>query len=456
MATILVVEDEAPVQTVFCRTLNLDGHRTVGVSSGEEALRVAGLHPFDMALLDLKLPGMDGLQTLDALRACQPLMKAVMVTGFGTIPTAVSAMRAGAYAFLEKPVDLGHLKTVVESCLDTEAPPSAAPAANEPDESEVEFEGMIGACAQIREVFRLIRRAAPTPYPVLITGETGTGKELVARALHRYSPRHSNPFVDVSCAAGQVTLFESEFFGHERGAFTDAREMKVGRFEQANKGTLFLDEIGELPPEAQAKLLRVIERGEATRTGGTKPVRFDVRLVAATNTDLEAAVARGAFRRDLYHRLSVLTIRLPALRERADDVALLVDHVFDRLRRQRGMPAATLSAGARRILLSHDWPGNVRELQHVLLRAIMTAKTAVIEPGDLPALLPETAALPKGSDLNLPTGVSLTDHVDRVRLRIERALILQALDRADGSRVEAAKLLGITERTLFRKLRELN
>ena len=456
MATILVVEDEAPVQTVFCRTLNLDGHRTIGVSSGEEALRVAGTHPLDMALLDLKLPGMDGLQTLDALRACQPQMKAVMVTGFGTIPTAVSAMRAGAYAFLEKPVDLSYLKQVVDSCLDSVTPPSSAPESANVDESEVEFEGMVGVCAEMREVFRLIRKAAPTPYPVLITGETGTGKELVARALHRYSPRHRNPFVDVSCAAGQVTLFESEFFGHERGAFTDAREMKVGRFEQANKGTLFLDEIGELPAEAQAKLLRVIELGEATRIGGTKPVRFDVRLVAATNTDLEAAVARGTFRRDLYHRLGVLTIRLPPLRERADDVGLLIDHVFDRIRRQRGTTGVTLSADARRILLSHDWPGNVRELQHALLRAMMTAKTSVVEPSDLPALLPNSAALPKESDLTLPTGVSLIDHVDRVRARIERALVLQALDRADGSRVEAAKLLGITERTLFRKLKELN
>jgi DNA-binding NtrC family response regulator len=436
--------------------MHTDGHQTFETRSGEAALDSARLSVPDIAIIDLKLPGMDGVQTFRALGHEHPRLKGIMLTAFGTIPSAVTAMQAGFSDYLEKPVDFDELRRLVRTCC--AVPALSAGALHEPTvpalRREDEFEGMVGACPSMTEIFRLIPAIAATSQPVLVTGETGTGKELVAKALHRHSPRRHGPFIDINCAAGQVTLFETEFFGHERGAFTDAQSAKPGRFELANGGTLFLDEVGELPLEAQAKLLRVLERGEVVRIGGTRPVRFDVRIVAATNADLQEAVRRGAFRRDLFHRLNVLTVQLPALRQRQNDLALLVARIFDRTRREFRKDALVLSEDAKLRLIAHDWPGNIRELQHVLLRAVVGARQATVRAADLQILARSQPMGVQDRDFLLPAGFDLAQHLADVTTRIEQSLLRQALQKAGGNRAEAARLLGIDRRTVFRKLQE--
>jgi two-component system, NtrC family, response regulator AtoC len=311
------------------------------------------------------------------------------------------------------------------------------------------FDDMIGSGPHMQDVFRWITRMAPTDRPVLILGETGTGKELVARAIHRHSPRRERRFVDLNCAAVPTSLFESEVFGHEPGAFTDAKSRRIGCFEQADRGTLFFDEVGELSSEAQTKLLRVIERGEVTRLGGSRPVPVNVRIIAATNADLDAAMTRGVFRPDLYWRLNTLQIRLPPLRERPTDLPLLVEHYFARIKVAVGRPAVNLSVDAQDALLAHGWPGNVRELEHALEQAIVSASGSTIEATDLPLSIFEAPKGPQVPNLVRPKDVPLPEALRQFTDRLERRWILEALRECNGNRGAAARALGIDRRTLY-------
>jgi len=360
VAVILVVDDEAQVLDLVCTALTRAGHHAVAATTGQEAVDLAPRIRPALLLLDLKLadPAMDGLAVFTRIRADLPGVIGVMMTGFGTLPHACESGRAGIAAYIAKPFVPDELLAVVNGALAKHGRPPARAPDEPPDDmpTAAAFDSMIGASEAMQHVFRWIVRSAPLDVPVLICGETGTGKELVARSIHRRSARADGPFVDVNCSAVPTTLFESEFFGHERGAFTDAREAKPGFFERAHGGTLFLDEVGDLALEAQAKLLRVIDQGEVLPLGARRPTPIDVRIVAATNVDLVAAIARETFRKDLYWRLNGFSVRLPPVRERAGDVALLIDEVFERTRVALRRPDVRLLPGARQALLDHDWP----------------------------------------------------------------------------------------------------
>ena len=463
MATILAVDDDPQVQGIVRFTLSRAGHEVLEAPSGEAALEVAGGRHIDLAIIDNKLSGISGLETFRRLRVSTPHLPGIVLTGYASYPNVVEAMRAGISDYLAKPFSPRELLEVVERAVEQAkgAPRSAGrsqrtvplPAGSDPwldaRGGLPGFDDIVGDCPGMREVFRLIPRVAESSDPALIVGETGTGKELVARALHRHSARANGPFVDINCAAIPADLLESELFGHERGAFTGATERKPGKFELAHRGTLFLDEIGEMPPGAQAKLLRALERRELTRVGGTRRIPVDLRIVAATNADLEALVSQAGFRRDLYYRLDAHVLRLPPLRARGDDIGLLVGYAFERIRRERGLDL-TLSDAARQALLVHDWPGNVRELDHQIRRAITAARTAVVDGLDLPISL--TSSKP---DAQLPAvgpGFNLVSATARAAAQYETNQIRSALARFGGNRTAAALWLGIDRKTLYTKI----
>jgi DNA-binding NtrC family response regulator len=423
----LVVEDKESLRRLLVTALSEEGYEVASAAdvSGARALLAAG--PFAAVLSDLKLPDGTGLDVLAAARDAAPSAPVIVLTGFGTVATAVEAMKQGAYDFLEKPVEIDDLARLLERALGTEepAPGEAIPAFAPPGAPPI-----VGRHPRLRAALRLLERVAPTESTVLLTGESGTGKELFARALHALSPRRSGPFVAVNCAAIPETLIENELFGHERGAFTGADKRQSGRFELAASGTLFLDEIGELGPAVQGKVLRVLEERSFERVGGGATLHADVRLVAATNRDLEAMAAAGSFRSDLFFRLSIFPLELPPLRERASDIPLLARHLLARLSERLRCPPLTLSADAIELLLAERWPGNVRELGNVLERTAILAAGPTLCAADLRAALrpprPE-------------------------RERFEHALIAAA-----GDKQRAAEALGISYRTLQRKIQELD
>jgi DNA-binding NtrC family response regulator len=383
MAVILVVEDDVGVQDFLCKGLRQGGHEPLCFSTGEDALDRARRRS-DLAIIDIKLPGMDGVATLRMARRIHPRLRAIACTAYPEYLDQTEALRAGFDAYVVKPVRLHVLLDQVERLLALE---SRAP--EEGVTYSGTFDGMIGRSDRMRDVFRRIATVARLSQPVLVLGETGTGKELVARSIHAQSPRHRGPFVDVNCAAVPAPLLESEFFGHERGAFTDAKEARTGRFEEAHRGTLFLDEIGELPAELQAKLLRAVDQGEIRRLGSARPTAVDVRIVAATNVDLRRKMEGGWFRADLYWRLSAFVIALPPLGERGQDVALLIDHFMAAFASELGAQGVRLSEEARARLVAYTWPGNVRELQHVVRQILVLGRNAVIDVADLPVELRE-------------------------------------------------------------------
>ena len=426
-ARLLVVEDKESLRRLLVTALSEEGYEVASAADVAGARAHLAEGPFAAVLSDLKLPDGSGLDVLEASRQAAPSAPVIVLTGFGTVATAVEAMKQGAYDFLEKPVEIDDLARLLERALSTEeasageavpifAPPGAPP--------------IVGRHPRLRAALRLLERVAPTESTVLLTGESGTGKELFARALHALSPRRSGPFVAVNCAAIPETLIENELFGHERGAFTGADRRQSGRFELAASGTLFLDEIGELRPEVQGKVLRVLEERSFERVGGGATLRADVRLVAATNRDLEAMATAGTFRSDLFFRLAVFPLELPPLRERSSDIPLLARHLLDRLaERHRSAPLA-LAADASDLLSAEPWPGNVRELSNVLERAAILASGPTLRAADL-----RSVVRPPRSE----------------RERLERALIA-----ADGDKQRAAEALGMSYRTLQRKIQELD
>ncbi len=471
-ATILVADDDRTIRAVLSRALGRIGYTVRATGSASTLWRWASEGAGDLAITDVVMPDGDGLDLLPRLKAERPDLPVIVMSARNTLMTAIRANERGAYEYLPKPFDLDELTSTVERAL---ALPSApAEAADEGAAGPEDSLPLVGRSPAMQEVYRVVARLTATDLTVLITGESGTGKELVARALHDFGKRREHSFVAVNMAAIPRELIESELFGHEKGAFTGATARAAGRFEQANGGTLFLDEIGDMPIEAQTRLLRVLQQGEYTTVGGRRPIRADVRIVAATHRDLTSLIEQGRFREDLYYRLNVVPLRLPPLRERLDDMPLLARHFLDRVQSE-GLPAKTIDGGGLQRLKSHSWPGNVRELENLVRRLAALYSEDVI--GDA-IIEGEIGGARKNAQFDgLPGGDSLGECVDhhvarhftahkgampasglygRVLSEVERPLILRTLVATRGNQVKAAQVLGLNRNTLRKKIRELD
>lgn len=452
MARILIVDDDVAVRRALEALLTHHGHTVIVAADGESGAQEYARHQPDLVLLDLTMPGISGVETLQRIKHADPSATAVFLTAFGTVRSAVEAMKAGGFDFLTKPFDNDELMLTIDRALSMAHLRAEVAQLKNDIEGRTQFSSIVGRSPAIRQVVHLLAKVAPVDATVLLLGESGTGKELAARGLHRQSRRASHPFVAINCGTVPATLADATFFGHERGAFTDARESRAGLFEQADGGTLFLDEIGELPVELQVKLLRVLQEREVQRLGGRHPVKVDVRVIAATNRDLAKGMAAGTFRDDLFWRLSGFVITLPPLRDRREDIPLLMDHLIDRLSQQLSLQAREISAEARERLMAHSWPGNVRELEQVLQRALIMCDEPVIGPEHLPPHFGARTTVASGNMGSHAEG-TLDDLVRRATNRVERALIESTLAQCRGNRTKAAAQLGISRRTLFTKLK---
>ena len=442
--SILVVDDEPPQLELIGGFLKKQGFEVTLAESGEKALQRFRRESFDLVLTDQKMPNLSGLDLLKAVRAVNPETPVIVVTAYGSIETAVSAIKAGATDYLTKPLNLDELLHRIEKVREHHRLVLENRDLREELGERHRIEGIIGESGRMLEVFSLVRRVAPSEATVLIRGESGTGKELIAKAIHFASPRASGPLVKVNCAALPETLLESELFGHEKGAFTGALVTRKGRFEVASGGTIFLDEIGDLPTHLQAKLLRVLQEREFERVGSSKPISIDVRILAATHRDLERLLKAGQFRDDLYYRLNVVTIVLPPLRERRQDLPLFMDHLLRVFAEKNGKKIRGFTSEAREALLRYDYPGNVRELENIIERASVITRGDVICRADLPISIQEPEVEESSSKTDLPVVVE----------RLERRLIREALARSGGVQTRAAEQLGITERALRYKLKK--
>ncbi len=453
MSDILVVEDKESLRAMLRRTLESRGYSVQEAGDAYEARRRLQGSRQAVVLTDLRLPAGSGLDVLQAAREADPQTPVILMTAFGTVADAVSAMKSGAADFLTKPVDTDHLLLLVERALDRRRLDTEYVLLKEEYLRRFGFPRVLGEDAALKEAMMAIQRAAPADATVLILGESGTGKELMARALHQLSPRAKSPFVAINCAAIPEALLENELFGHEKGAFTGANARKVGRVELAHRGTLFLDEIGDLPLALQAKILRLVQEKQFERVGGLQTITADVRIVAATNRDLQEAVARKEFREDLFFRLSVLPVTVPPLRRRRGDILILAKAFLDRFAAELGHRGIGISAAARAALLEHPWPGNVRELQNCMERAVILCGDAEILPGHLRLGRPAGDGPRLGDVMDLSG--SLGEVLDRVTKRAEEETIRLALREAEGDRAVAAQRLGIGISTLNRRLRGL-
>jgi nitrogen regulation protein NR(I) len=456
---VLIVDDEPNLRKILSAQLSRDGYEVMTAEDGEQGLALLKDHHIDLVITDLKMPKVDGMTLLRRALELEPELPIILITAHGTIDTAVEALKSGAFDFVTKPFDKDEVRQIVAKALKTRDL-RAADATSVPTGRGVRF-GIIGDSQGITDLYAVLERVADTPTTVLITGESGTGKELVARALHEHSSRKDKPFIKVNCAAIPKELIESELFGYERGAFTGAVSSKPGRFELANGGTLFLDEIGEIPIEMQVKLLRALQESEFERVGGIKTIRVDVRLVAATNRDLKKLIAGGTFREDLFYRLNVVPIRLPALRERTTDIPLLVEHFLVKFNERLKKKVEGTEPDASETLASYPWPGNIRELENVIERAVLFCDTAKVRASDLP---PEIRGIQAMANVPLPEADlqaalagegGLKEHVKVAMSRLERELVSRALQQTTGNVTHAARLLKISRKGLQLKMKEL-
>jgi two-component system response regulator HydG len=446
---VLVVDDDEPHAQAVAESLERVGYECTVANSGQEGLRLIEEQNFDIVLTDLIMDGVGGLEVLAKAKRELPDAEVVILTGHGTIKTAVTAMQAGATQYLTKPLDINELRTVVDKASQSQRLARTNMELQRQLNERFGFEGVIGNSSSMHAVVARLRQIAPTAATVLITGESGTGKELVAKAIHNNSPRRYKPFVPLNCAALSENILESELFGHVKGAFTGADRERKGWFEHANGGTLFLDEIGDIPATTQVKLLRVLESGEIVRVGTNDPIKVNVRLISATNRELSDAISGGSFRQDLYHRLKVVSVKLPPLRSRREDIPLLIDYFLKQFTVSHGKTVTSVSPAARKALMNFAWPGNVRELRNVIESMVVIDVDGVLDVDDLPEeVVPESgaAAFPASGGASQLVGHSLDE--------IEKYYIAETLKQTNGNREEAARLLGIGERTLYRKLKE--
>ncbi len=448
---LLVVDDEPPVLRVLERVAVKAGFDVVTCGSGGEAIRMLMRKPADLAMVDLRMPDVNGLDLLKQIRGSVPGCEVILMTAYAAVDSAVEAIKLGAREYLTKPFDFERLRHVLAQIREEIERRAQVVALESEVARQLEFCGMLGRSPAMQEVFSLIQRLAPHAKAVLISGETGTGKELAARAFHQAGPRRTRPFVTINCSAVVDTLFESELFGHVRGAFTGAVESKPGVFEAAQGGTLFLDEIGELPLSVQAKLLRALEYGEVQRVGSPQPKRVDVTVIAASNRDLRGEVAAGRFRGDLFYRLNVVEVRLPPLRDRREDIPYLTAAFIRECAERMRKPLTGLTPSAERLMLAERWDGNVRELKNAIERACMLAEGTMISERELTgAFVSET---PPASRLRAANGAGLRAAETPAALQqVEREHILDVLRQVNGNRMAAAKVLGISRRALYRRL----
>ena len=446
MPTILIIEDEAKMRRLLELNLGEDGLKTVSASNAETGLQLLTSEPVHLVLTDLKLPGMSGLELLQKVKEQSPAMPVVVMTAFGSVETAVEAMKAGASDYVLKPFSLAEMKMVVHKELDVSRLREENRSLREALGEKYKHPNVVATSARMQEVLATVERVAPTNSTVLLGGESGAGKDLIARVIHERSRRSPGPFIKINSTAIPENLLESELFGYEKGAFTGATTSKPGKFELADKGTLFLDEIGDVPPATQVKLLRVLQERDFERLGGTRTIKIDVRLIAATNRDLRAALEEGTFREDLYYRLNVVPIDIPPLREHKEDIPDLAKMFFARFCKESGRSISGISPEAMDALLAHHWPGNVRELQNVIERACALAAGPHLEAGDihLDTIRPRAAS---ASDHFLPEGVTLDQWEDE--------MIREALKRANGNKSQAARLLGLSRNALRYRLSKI-
>jgi len=478
-AKILVADDEQNLRRVLVALLRRDGHEVVQAATGLEAIERLG--DVDVVITDLRMPGADGMEVLRTASKHHPHLPVIMITAYGSVGQAVEAIKAGAFDYIEKPFEQDSIRSIIAKAIGQAAANRTAPRQQLYPAGDPEAKGrygLVGTSPEMQGIFAIIDKVADTPSTVLITGESGTGKELVAKALHEQSSRKGEPFIKINCAAIPKTLMESELFGYEKGAFTGATSSKPGRFELADGGTLFLDEIGEIPVEMQVKLLRAIQESEFERVGGIKTLKVDVRLITATNRDLEQEIKNGNFREDLYYRLNVVPLQIPALRVRKGDIPLLVEHIIKKFNERLKKNIQGIDADAVEALEGHNWPGNIRELENVLERTILFCKGERIERADLQlnSSAPEAPLSPRttssgamapvldddlddddavsGELAGTPSG-SLKDIVRAETSRVERELIVKALDETGGNVTQAARLLKISRKSLQMKMKEL-
>ena len=465
---ILVVDDEEGVRWALRKALERAGYRVDLAADGPTGLAAAAGSEVDLVLLDVRLPGQDGLEVLHEIRRHRADLPVIMMTAYGTLQVAVEAMKLGAYDYIGKPFDMDEVLLVVEKALQAQALAREVTQLRQQLETPVVLGGIVGASPAMQQIFKAVGRVAGTDLTVLLRGESGTGKELIARAVHENSRRKDRPFVPVNCAAIPRELLESDLFGHERGAFTGAVAARRGRFEQAEGGTIFLDEIGDMDLSLQTKLLRVLQERRIERVGGEGSLPVDVRIIAATNQDLDAAVTRRAFREDLFYRLNVVTIHLPPLRDRREDIPALAAHFLAHFAAEQHAPPKVCSPETLALLLAHSWPGNVRELENVVKRAAALSPTSLLLPDHLPDALQARAGPAEGAAGDTPFPLDWVQgelgrlaggkdgqlHEHFVAC-LERPLIGVVLRRTGGNQVKAAELLGINRNTLRKRIREL-
>jgi DNA-binding NtrC family response regulator len=468
---ILVADDEQNLRRVLVALLRREGHEVLQAATGLEAIE--RLPDAEVVITDLRMPGADGMEVLRSASKGFPHVPVIMITAYGSVGQAVEAIKAGAFDYIEKPFEQDAIRVIVDKAIRQAHANRMAPSPQLYPTSEPEQKGrfgLVGTSGEMHAIFSVIDKVADTPSTVLITGESGTGKELVAKALHEQSSRKNGPFIKINCAAIPKTLMESELFGYEKGAFTGATSSKPGRFELADGGTLFLDEIGEIPVEMQVKLLRAIQESEFERVGGIKTLKVDVRLVTATNRDLEAEIARGNFRDDLFYRLNVVPILIPPLRKRTGDIPLLVQHIIKKFNERLKKNVSGIADDALAVLEAHGWPGNIRELENVLERTILFVQGDRIERADLqlgsappePPPAPTSSpavSVPDDDDDDEDSGGteisgSLKDIVRAETSRVERELIVKALDETGNNVTQAARLLKISRKSLQMKMKE--
>lgn len=451
-ATILIADNDNDNRTLLQDDLKLDGYDILSVKDGERALALLHKQHIDILIADEKLSKVDGIGLLTKIKSEQPELPVIIIAGTATVGTAVQAIKLGAEEYLTKPINVGELKELIRKLLLKKNTYTERVTGTQHHEASSVYANIIGASEQIQKVFKLIDKIADVDSTIIIYGESGTGKELIARAVHTRSYRSKQPLIPVNCGAIPEELLESELFGHEKGSFTSAYKMRVGRFEMANGGTIFLDEIGDMSPNLQVKILRVLQEHEFDRVGGVQPIKADIRVIAATHRDLEKAVAEGKFREDLYYRLNVIPIHIPPLRERKSDIPRLVSHFIEKFNKEKDKAITGIAENALDCFMKNDWPGNVRELQNIMERLVILKGSGLIEVDDLPDKLLHTAKTVETGPVCFPSdGTTFNTMVTN----FEKQLILDALHKSNGVKNKAAKMLNMNRTTLVEKMKKL-